>query len=107
MPNLKIKMSIKKVYLKSKPECKVTFTVSAGNVPEKSVVYLCGDFNQWEEKSLRLKKNKAGDYSVSLTLPLGKYQFKYNVDGQYWINDDAADAYPSNVFGSDNSLIEL
>lgn len=100
-------MSVKKAYLKTKPECKVTFTVAAANVPEKSVVYLCGDFNQWEEKSLRLKKNKAGDYSVSLTLPLGKYQFKYNIDGQYWINDDAADAYPSNVFGSDNSLIEL
>lgn len=100
-------MGVKKVYSKGKPECKVTFSVSAANVPEKAVVYLAGDFNNWDEKSLRMKKSKEGDYSASITLPLGTYQFKYNVDGEYWINDDAADAYPPNAFGSDNSLIEL
>lgn len=100
-------MSIKKVYSKKQPECKVTFTVSAAAVPEKCAVYLAGEFNQWQEKSLRLRRNKTGNYSLSLTLPLGEYQFKYLVDGQYWINDDAADAYPPNVFGSENSLIRL
>lgn len=100
-------MGVKKVYSKSQAECKVTFSVSAANVPEKASVYLAGDFNDWDEHSLRLKKNKAGDYSVTLTLPLGRYQFKYYIDGQYWINDDAADDYPPNAFGSDNSLIEL
>ena len=101
-------MGIKKTYSKGKPECKVTFSVSAENVPEKSKVFLAGDFNNWEEQSLRLKKNKAGDYSISLTVPApNRYQFKYNIDGEYWINDDAADAYPQNAFGSDNSMIEL
>lgn len=101
-------MGIKKTYSKGKLECKVTFSVSAENVPEKSKVFLAGDFNNWEEQSLRLKKNKAGDYSISLTLPApNRYQFKYNIDGEYWINDDAADAYPQNAFGSDNSMIEL
>ena len=51
-------MGVKKVYSKSKPECKVTFSVSAANVPENAVVYLAGDFNNWDEKSLRMKKSK-------------------------------------------------
>ena len=100
-------MGIKKIYSKNKPECKVTFSVAAENVPEKSKVFLAGDFNNWEEQSLRMTK-KGNEYTKSLTLPTGgSYQFKYNIDGEYWINDDAADAYPKNGFGSDNSQINL
>ena len=100
-------MSIKKSYSKKSPECKVTFSLSAVHVPDKAAVYLVGDFNQWQENACRMRKNKAGDYSASLVLSPGIYQFKYLIGGQYWINDDAADAYPPNVFGSDNSQIEL
>ena len=100
-------MAIKKVYSKNKPECKVTFSVPVENVPEKAKLFLAGEFNNWEETSLRMAKRN-GEYIRTLVLPTGtSYQFKYNVDGQYWINDDAADSYPQNTFGGDNSQIDL
>ena len=100
-------MAIKKVYSKNKPECKVTFSVPVENVPEKAKLFVVGEFNNWEETSLRMAKRN-GEYIRTLVLPTGaSYQFKYNVDGQYWINDDAADSYQQNAFGGDNSQIDL
>ena len=51
-------MGIKKTYSKGKPECKVTFSVSAENVPEKSKVFLAGDFNNWKDNLCALKRTR-------------------------------------------------
>lgn len=99
-------MAIKKVYSKKNAECKVTFSVPVENVPEKAKVFLAGEFNNWEETSLRMTK-RGGEYTKSLTLAPGSYQFKYNVEGEYWLNDEAADAYPQNEFGGDNSQVNI
>ena len=61
-------MAIKKVYSKNKPECKVTFSVPVENVPEKAKLFLAGEFNNWEETSLRMAKRN-GEYIRTLVLP--------------------------------------
>ena len=50
-------MAISKQYLKSKPVCKVTFSVPAKDADEVTVV---GTFNEWDTKSTTLKKLKNG-----------------------------------------------
>ncbi len=94
-------MSITKQYLKSKPECKITFTFPS---TEADKVAVAGDFNDWEPAEL--KKYKNGTFKTQLNLPVDKeYQFKYLVDGE-WTNDAEADGYKWNDFAySDNSVV--
>ncbi|AVR47398.1 glycoside hydrolase [Christiangramia fulva] len=94
-------MSITKQYLKSKPECKVTF-----NVPAKDAnnVEVAGDFNNW--KSTKLKKFKNGNFKGQVNLPVDKeYQFKYIIDGE-WVNEPEADRLEWNEYAStENSVL--
>ena len=96
-------MPISKQYLKSKPECKITFNLPA---KEADQVELVGEFNDW--KPAKLKKYKNGNFKAQLNLPVDKaYEFRYLVDGQ-WQNDPAADAYKWNDFaGDDNSVVSV
>jgi 1,4-alpha-glucan branching enzyme len=98
-------MAIKKQFLKSKPVCKVTFSLPAEDAKKVSVV---GSFNDWNAKKAPLKKLKNGTFKGTVDLESGKsYEFKYLVDGVY-VNDDAADAYAWNEFaGAENSVVSV
>ena len=99
-------MAIKKQYLKSKPICKVTFTVPAEEAKKVAVV---GDFNNWKaNKASSLTKQKNGNFKGTLDLPKeGTFEFKYIVDGNY-INEPEADRYQWNDFaGGENAVLEL
>ena len=58
-------MAIKKQYLKSKPVCKVTFSIEAEDAKKVSVV---GSFNDWNAKKAPLKKLKNGTFKGTLDL---------------------------------------
>ena len=98
-------MSIKKQYLKSKPICKVTFTVPAKGAKKVAVV---GDFNKWNPKSGQLKKLKNGSFKGVIDLKKGKrYEFKYLVDDTF-VNEEKADGFVFNNFaGSENAFLDL
>ncbi len=99
-------MAIAKQYLKTKPVCKVTFTVPAENAKKVAVV---GDFNNWKaDKASALKKLKNGNFKGTLELPKeGAFEFKYIIDGEY-VNEAEADRYQYNEFaGSENAVLEL
>mgnify|MGYP001825675382 FL=1 len=98
-------MSIAKQYLKTKPICKVTFTVPAKDAKKVAVV---GDFNNWNPKGSMLKKLKNGTFKGTFDLPKEKtFEFRYIVDGNY-INETDADRYQWNDFaGSENAVLEL
>lgn len=98
-------MAISKQYLKSKPICKVTFSILAEEAKEVSVV---GSFNEWDTKAAPLKKLKNGTFKGTVNLDKdSSYEFKYVVDGAY-VNDDAADAYAWSEFASaDNGVLNL
>jgi hypothetical protein len=70
---------IKKKYLKTKPICKVKFTLPKDN----------------------------GNYTITLDLEKGEYCFRYLIDGSKWENDWHADKYVPNSFGCDNSVVVL
>lgn len=100
-------MAIIKIYSKSKPVCKVTFEVSAEAVNGAKSVSLLGDFNEWNPTAL--KKQKDGNFKASMELEKGKeFAFRYLVDNDVWINDEAADKYvASGVSYDENSVVVL
>ncbi len=97
-------MAITKQFLKTKPVCKVTFSVPAKEANEVAVV---GDFNNWAANGSELKKLKNGTFKGTFNVEKGKaYEFRYLVDGAY-VNDEAADRYQWNDFaGTENSVVE-
>lgn len=98
-------MSIKKQFIKSKPVCKVTFTVDAKDANTASVV---GDFNNWNVAEGELNKLKNGTFKGVFDLNKdAMYEFKYVVDGVY-INDSEADYFIWNEFANaENGVLEL
>lgn len=98
-------MAITKQYLKSKPVCKVTFTVPAEDAKKVAVV---GSFNEWNAKAVPLKKLKNGTFKGTVDLEKdNSYEFRYLVDGTY-INDDQADAYAWSDYAADeNGVLNL
>jgi len=95
---------LKKRYLKSRPICKVTFTLQAAVKAE--TVHLVGDFNNWDEQATPMKPLKDGRFSIELDLEPGReFQFRYLVDGSEWHNDWEADKYVPNPFSGDNSVV--
>lgn len=102
-------MSIKKQFLKSKPVCKVTFSVDAGLAEGAKEVAILGEFNAWDPTVHAMRKLKDGSFTKTIELEVGHdYQFRYLVDGKRWINDDQADKYVhSGVAAEQNSVITL
>lgn len=98
-------MAIKKQFLKSRPSCKVTFSVDAQGAQQVSVV---GDFNGWDPKTGALKKTKGGNFKGTFELPREKtYEFRYLIDDRF-SNDPEADRFQWNDFaGTDNGVLEL
>ncbi|QHI38299.1 1,4-alpha-glucan branching enzyme GlgB [Kordia antarctica] len=98
-------MAIKKQYLKSKPLCKVTFSVAAEEAETVSVV---GNFNEWNTEATNLKKLKNGTFKGTVDLEKDNdYEFRYVVDGAY-TNDEQADAYKWNAYAAaENGVLSL
>jgi 1,4-alpha-glucan branching enzyme len=92
---------LKKKFLKTKNECEVTFEVKA---KDAATVALVSDFNGWQP--VEMKQAKKGPFMAKVRLPKeGQFQFRYLVDEQKWQNDEAADAYLTNEYGGNNSVV--
>src|SRR5271157_6078488 len=66
-------------------------------------VYLVGDFNDWDEKSLPMQPIK-WHWILDIYLSQGEYEFKY-LAGKLWWNDNEAHKYVPNCWGSENSVV--
>jgi 1,4-alpha-glucan branching enzyme len=102
-------MSLKKQFSKSKPVCKVTFTVDPTLIDGAKEVAVLGDFNNWDPSETTMRKLKDGSFTKTIELEVGhEYQFRYLVDGTTWINDAEADKYVhSGVAAEQNSIVAL
>lgn len=100
---------LKKQYLKTKPVCKVTFSLPSFAAEGAKEVKLVGDFNNWSAQSAPKMKATNDEYKAVLELETGRqYQFRYLIDEAYWENDHQADRYiPSPYTGVDNSVVVL
>lgn len=96
-------MSIKKQFVKTKPVCKVTFSVLAKEASQASVV---GDFNNWDLTEGALSKLKNGTFKGVFDLNKdASYEFKYVIDGEF-VNEPEADSFKWNDFaGNENGVL--
>ena len=98
---------IKKSFVKSKQQYKVTFEVPTEQIGEGRDVRVLATFNDWSwDGGLVLKAGK-NSYKGNTELPAGHYQFRYLVDGWDWKNDDSADAYTDSNLNSVNCCFGL
>jgi len=87
-----------------KPKQNKAITFRLRTVSNVKKVFLVGDFNGWDTQADPMNK-RGGQFSKSLKLPPGKYQYKYIVDGE-WHTDPAVPVVTSNV-GSINNVINI
>ncbi|MCB0522284.1 MAG: DUF4332 domain-containing protein [Lewinellaceae bacterium] len=99
---------LKKSFSKTKPVCKVTFTLPLEAAQGGKEVRILGDFNDWSwENGYKMKATKA-EFATEVELAAGKeYQFRYLIDNHIWENDWDADNYVAAPFGIYNSVISL
>ena len=94
----------KRQFSKTKPSCKVTFTLKS----EAEHVVILGDFNAWNETSNPMKRTKDGIFAVTIELEIGReHQDLFLADGNTWLNDETADKYVISSLGSTNSVVVL
>ncbi len=84
-------------------KAKVTFVLAPQTNADH--VHVAGDFNGWQATT-PMKRQKDGSWRATVELEPGRaYQFRYLVDGNVWVNDEAADEYVPNPFGADNCVV--
>lgn len=96
-------MAIKKQFVKTKPVCKVTFSVVAKHASQASVI---GDFNNWSQEEGALNKLKNGTFKGVFELNKdAAYEFKYVIDGVF-VNESESDSFRWNAFaGNENGVL--
>lgn len=74
--------------------------------PAAKKVCMAGNFNDWNTKSLPMKKDRDGAWKIKMKLTPGKYEYKYFVDGAWAQDLPCADLTP-NPFGTFNCKISI
>lgn len=102
-------MAIKKQFLKSKPICKVKFTLPKAQAAGAEQVHIVGEFNDWDQEATAMTRLKNGSFTATLDLPKNSnLQFRYLADADKWINEENADGFvPGNVGEEQNCVLSL
>jgi 1,4-alpha-glucan branching enzyme len=79
---------------------KVSFSFSA---PDARTVQLAGDFTGWQQAPLSMKKQRAGLWKTTVSLPPGTYEYRMLVDGE-WRDDPQCPKRHPNQFGGQNCV---
>ena len=96
---------ISKEFTPKRTVCKVTLALPAEWADKE--VAVAGEFNDWDTGSEKLEKKK-DKWTTTLRLkPENEYKFKYYIDGERWENDDSADKYVPNEFGTEDSVVAI
>ncbi|MCM8792137.1 MAG: glycogen-binding domain-containing protein [Candidatus Omnitrophica bacterium] len=75
--------------------------------PTAKKVAVAGTFNNWNTDSLLAKRDTRGNWTAKISLPPGRYEYKFVVDNSYWIEDPNCKIRVPNSLGSQNCVIEV
>ncbi|KAF0133599.1 MAG: hypothetical protein FD145_1215 [Candidatus Saganbacteria bacterium] len=81
----------------------VKFTYKSNK--DYKTVFLAGDFTNWQDNPVMMKKGKGNTWFALAPLNKGEHEYKFIVDGQ-WMTDPSASRKPNNI-GSENSIINV
>jgi 1,4-alpha-glucan branching enzyme len=74
--------------------------------PSASRVGVAGSFNGWNPQANPLAHTAAGEWSASLMLKSGQYEYRFVADG-VWADDPQATQRVANPFGGLNSVLNV
>lgn len=74
--------------------------------PDAIDVCVAGSFNDWQPQATPLIPLGDGKWAKELTLPDGRYEYRFVVDG-VWMSDPKAQENAPNPFGSMNSVLTI
>ena len=74
--------------------------------PEAEKVEIAASFNGWDPAKTPLKKEKGGKWKKELSLPSGRHEYRFRVDGG-WQNDQRPVECIPNPFGTWNCILEI
>lgn len=72
--------------------------------PHAREVSVAGSFNLWQPTATPLTLSGEGKWVVELSLPPGRYEYRFIVDGE-WVDDPAATEVVPNPHGGANALL--
>ena len=76
------------------------------DAPSAEEVILMGDFNKWDKKAHPMKKNDTGSWTKITMLSIGRHEYKFLVDGEWW-NDPNNDQVCYNEHGTLNNVLNI
>jgi len=76
------------------------------NAPGALSVSLVGDFTDWQQKPIPMKKGKDGIWTASVKLTAGKHLYRFIVDDE-WRDDPDCTLRVPNSFGSHDMVRQV
>jgi 1,4-alpha-glucan branching enzyme len=71
-------------------------------------VELLASFNDWQPGSIVLTgPDASGHWTTDVTLPEGRYEYIFLVDGEQWVPDPNAEVRRPDGFGRANAVLEV
>jgi 1,4-alpha-glucan branching enzyme len=74
--------------------------------PNAIDVCVAGSFNDWNPQATPMVPLGNGKWAKELTLPDGRYEYRFVVDGA-WVSDPQSVQTAPNPFGSANSVLRV
>jgi len=104
MARIERKNMAKKTYPKSSSNGRQqSFAFSA---PDALSVQLVGDFTQWQERPINLRKGMDGVWRTTVELSPGTHHYRFLVDGQ-WQDDPECILRAPNPFGGEDMMRQV
>lgn len=72
--------------------------------PEAMEVFVAGEFNGWDSRSLPMKRDKSGTWKVKTKLSPGRYEYKFFGDNR-WVEELSSGEKVENPFGTQNLVM--
>ena len=74
--------------------------------PDAANVQLVGDFTQWQERPINLKKGVDGVWRTAVNLALGTHHYRFLIDGE-WCDDPECTLREPNPYGGENMMRQV
>lgn len=73
--------------------------------PGTTSVFIAGTFNDWSPDATPLLDTGDGSWAVDITLPPGRHEYRFVVDGEWMDDPQAAETVPNDFEGMNAVLV--
>jgi len=78
----------------------------AYHAPRARQVCVTGNFTDWNREGIPLSLNSDDEWSTTLRLAPGRYEYRFLVDGEWRDDPNARETVP-NAFGTQNGVVHV